>query len=94
MNFELQTLFKFQKTINEMQAVCIGIVDPAIREIATKRIDDLIETYKTFDKFYYSAHFNQQKVLQLGSELYEARLKIGELTEENQKLLKSLEWHK
>lgn len=94
MNFELNTLFKFQETIVEMQSVCVGIVDPKIRDVAVKRIDTLLEIYKAFDRFYYHSHFNDQKVLKLQHELYQAGIEVDRLKKENEKLLDSAQWPK
>lgn len=92
MNFELTNLFKFQALITEMQFISVQITDPQIRDKAIKRIDDLIDIYQTFEKYYYSAHFNEQRVLALQFELQEMRNKMLELSDDNTKLLKSLQW--
>lgn len=92
MNFELETLFRFQKTLVEMQSVCVGIQDKSIREAAIHRVDTLLEIYKTFDKFYYSAHSANQRAGKLTHDLIEAGKQIEALKAENEKLLKSIQW--
>lgn len=75
-----------------MQETCISISNPEIRIKAGERIDELIKIYKTFDKYYYSAHFNQQKVLYLQNELQETRNVLLEKVDELEKLKAAIEW--
>lgn len=92
MNFELKNLFMFQSLIVEMQSICVKIKDPVIRLAAIERVDKLIEIYKTFDRYYYEAHFNRQKILFQQNQIIELSKKMAEIKAENEKLLKSLEW--
>lgn len=62
-----------------------------------ERIDKLIAIYKSFDSFYYNAHFSQQKILQLEADKLELSTalmeKIGELKTENKKLLETIKFN-
>lgn len=61
------------------------------------RIDKLIEIYKTFDKFYFAAHFAKERIMMLEEEKVEMSValtrEVETLKEENAKLLKSIEWN-
>ena len=92
MNFELENMFRFQQIINEMQATSITIANPKIRDQAIKRIDGLLEVYKTFNSYYYSAHFTAQRVLKLEFDNLELHKLLKEKEKEIKKLTATLEW--
>lgn len=97
MNFELENLFKFQFLIAEMQQVILDArkknVNQGLIDSMILRVDKLLEIYKTFDKYYYSAHFARQKILTLEFENQELRNALLKIKEENDKLLKSIKWN-
>ena len=92
MNFELETLFKFQSLISDMQRTSIGIKDTETRGKAIERIDSLIEIYKTFSSFYYNAHFAEQSILRLQHDKLELQAAITDLQSEVEKLKAELAW--
>ena len=97
MNSNLKILFEFQYLIAEMQQRVIEMrmrgVSQETLQPAIVRIDKLVEVYKSFDKFYYSAHYNAQKILELESTILLMAEKISELEKENDKLLKTIKWN-
>ena len=97
MKQQLKFLFDFQFVIADMQSKIIearrkgtkeDVLNPSI-----ERVDKLIEIYKTFDKYYYSAHFEKQKNIKLEHDIIELSEQISALQEENKKLLESIEWN-
>lgn len=93
MTTELKFMFEFLFVINDMQGKIIAARSKGVDvEESIKRVDKLIEIYKGFDAYYYQAHFAQQKILFLEDQNLQLAKKMGELKEENLKLLKSLEW--
>ncbi len=86
-------MFEFQLVIAEMQLKINEAKQKGTDTTESEaRVDKLIEIYSGFDKFYYSAHFNEQKILQLKKENHDLYDKLIEATKENEKLLATIEW--
>jgi hypothetical protein len=97
MNSRLKKLFEFELVITEMQLVLTELIkNKSSKETidkAIKRVDDLIAIKNEYDSFYFSSEYWHERYGKSQYELMEARNKILELKEENEKLLKSLEWN-
>jgi len=90
-------MFEFQYVLAEMRQKIIearmkNVPENLIQE-SVARVDKLFEIYKSFDAFYYSAHFSKQKILQLEMDKMIMSSKIEELQEENEDLQKAAEWN-
>ncbi len=94
MNFELQLLFEFQFVIMDMQKKIIEArlkkVDESKLKESIERVDKLIEIYKNFDKYYYQAFYYKEKTLKLEYDNQQMANRVLELTAENDKLLKTI----
>lgn len=94
MELELRTLFEFQQLINDLQGMVVQArlrnMDEERLRPSIERIDKLIEIYQTFDRYYYAAHFSRQRILALEHDCQQMGLKVMELQQENEKLLKTI----
>jgi predicted outer membrane protein len=93
---KLNTLFKFQLILVDIQSkvaqAIVNGVDQKRVSAMNKMHDDLKEVYDEYDKFYFDEQVTRMKYVEKDLELMKAYAEINNLSDERDKLLKTLEW--